>query len=447
MIDAGSEHLPRLWMVDRVRAEKFKIDPALELPKEAVRVFANLFQGSTHQSERNRAYDLLGQICARKMRLACSCTARGILRPEISCRTRPGGQSFLMAKMPVSSKRPDHLLSCPFSRRGKIRFDKTARTNRATFAFSGWFCLPIPSDKAQTKPANRTISKPSKKNLPKLSCMFAALLGEAGFAHLVAERKALSGENLYAQFDRLLQASQTFEVVQGLPLQRVFSTSLYKREKKSFKRRIDLRFERSNPNEPRMGFLALYTTIVELRKLEGPSGSVQLASDGLLLPNTLVENYQDTPSLSLVFYGAPGAGHDLVPLKSCTFPVYSGHCFTPVANDMVRQTLKSVLTMRRDLHLKRPDISINIDVPLTRTVLASPDVPDFKIRAVNQTNGEIQTGLILVNDERHLQQSSLRGPLIDQWRQTDGQAVFLVDEEALSEPIDFQNALASCLIS
>ena len=98
--DANRTVLPRLWMVERVRAEKFKIDPALELPNEAVRVFANLFQGSTQQAERNKAYDLLGQICGRKMRLACSCTSLGNLRPEISCRTRPGGQSFLMAKMP-----------------------------------------------------------------------------------------------------------------------------------------------------------------------------------------------------------------------------------------------------------------------------------------------------------------------------------------------------------
>ena len=444
--DEHSDDLPRLWMVERVPVERFEINPSLELPRSAVGIFAELFQGTSDQSERLVAFDLLAQICGRNLRLACSCTSDGNLRPEISCRKRRGHRSYMMAKMPSSTKRPDHHPTCPFSRKVKIRVDNVRRGPRSAFDFTGRFALPIDRHVVPEAPEASSRAKGPQNELPKLMRMFAALLGEAGFSHLAYDKDSASGTDLYDQFDRLLQAAQTFKVTSDLSLQRVFSKSLYPREKQAFKRRVGLRFEDVDPKKPRLGFLALYTTKVEARSLTGPSGTVDLASNGLLLPDTNIEDYQDAPALSLVFYGAADADNEVQPLSGCTFPVLSGHCFTPVANDLGRRTLKSLLTMRREIMAQRLQMRIDIEAPLERVVLGDTDLPDFKVTALNQTTGEEKAVFVLVDDQRHRHQIDVREPLISEWRKTPGRAVFVVDEDALAKTDDFQSAMATCLV-
>lgn len=444
---SSSSDLPRLWMVERVPVEKFHINPKLELPESAVRTFASIFQGSSDQKLRLLAFDLLGQICGRKLRLACSCTSDGHLRPEISCRSRPGGQSFLMAKMPSSTKRPEHLPSCPFSRSVKIRVDNVRREDRAAFGFSGNFALPIerglPADQAETsaRPAQ------AQNALPRLTRMFAALLGEAGFSHLVAQDRSAPKDDLYGQFDRLLRAAKLFNVAANLPLQRVFSKSLYDREVRAFKRRVEMRFENVDPAKSRTGFLALYTTQASQTRLSGPSGEIEVASNVLFLPGTSEADYAGTPALTLVCYGAPRAGLELRPLNACTFPVYSGHCFTPVANDMARDVLKSLLAIRDRLQVSHAQLAIDIEVPLARVVIGHPDLPDFKVNAVNKTTGEVRTVYALVDDERHRDQIIARETIVTEWRNTAGLAAFVIGNGDLVDPEDLHGAVASCLVS
>lgn len=444
--DEPPRHLPRLWMVKRVPVEKFQINPKLELPESSVRTFTSMFQGSADHKVQLLAFDLLRMICDRKLRLACSCTADGHLRPEIMCRARRGGCSFSLAKMPSSPKRPEHLPSCPFSRNVKLTVDNVRRADRSVFGFSGNFALPIsrglPADPAEVS------SRPTQAQtaLPKLMRMFAALLGEAGFSHLVAKDRGAEEDDLYGQFDRLLRAAKTFNVAANLPLQRVFSKSLYDREVRAFKRRVEMRFESVDPDKPRIGFLALYTTQAEQRVLRGPSGEIEVASNVLFLPGTTEADYFKSPALALICYGAPKAGSELRPLTASIFPVYSGHCFTPLANDMARSVLKVLLAMRERLQTSHPHLAMDIEVPLERVVIGLPDVPDFKVNAVNKSTGEIRTVYALLDDKRHRRQIGARETKVTDWRNSAGRAVFVIDGDQLAKPEDLQGAIASCLV-
>ena len=174
--------LPKLWLVERRPAERFRLNPKFEIPPEDVKALAAVFSGSTDHAQRVSVFDLLKQICARKLRLACDCNANGANRPEISCRSYHGGQSFGLAKMPNNEKRPDHSTTCPFNRQVRIRIDTAKRGVSSEFDYSGRFALPVILDVVQ-EPSGQSQSSPARHyDYPKLMRMFAKLMDAAGFS-------------------------------------------------------------------------------------------------------------------------------------------------------------------------------------------------------------------------------------------------------------------------
>ena len=405
-----------------------------------------VFSGSTDRGLQLSVFDLLKQICARKLRLACDCNANGANRPEISCRSYHGGQSFGLAKMPNNEKRPDHAAHCPFNRQVKIRIDTAKRGASSEFDYSGRFALPVVVDVTQA-PSDPSRSSPARHNdHPKLMRMFAKLMDAAGFSHLASLKADEPKPDIHGEFDRLLRAARTFHVSDGITLQRVFSKSFHPREHRAFKQRVDLRFQNTDGDKARIGFLGLYTKRMNGRVLEGPSGKVEIESDPLLLPGLDESDFADTPSLSLIFYGAPNATAPLKPLRAAVLPVYSGQCFTPVPNDMARQCLRSILGLRYRLQRTYPDLAIGIDVPLERTILGSPELADITLNAVHHKTGEIKTAHFVLKDERYLAQAEMRQSQITEWRNRTGCSVWEIDEAALSNSEDLRRALTACIV-
>lgn len=441
---SGSD-LPRLWLVERVPVEQFEIKPHLELPESNVRVFANLFRGAQDYETRRMGSDLLQQICASNLRLACSCNPDGHLRPEIMCKTRPGGRSFSMAKMPSSTKRPEHLTSCPFSRNAALDIDKVRRVNRSAFDYSGQFSLPV--DRLESEQASGGTSDRQRPpaQLPNLTRMFAALLGEAGVSHLVAEEDTASKTGLIDQLDRIERAARTFKVSQSISLDNVLIDSLYPKQFQVFEKRLQAQYEKHGADQPRKGFVLLYTTHAGTRYLRGPSGDVELRTDVQMLPNSDIDDYQDSPSLSLVFYGAPDDHNKIEPLQACVFPVYGGQLLTPIANNQARQTLRALLGLRLRMQSRLPHIKVDIQIPLERVVLAMTDQPDFIMTALNSKTDEEKTVFVLVDDDRHKREAIDRDHYISQWRDVAGRSVFLVDDMSLAGVADFKDAVESCL--
>ena len=434
--------LPRLWMVERVPVEKFQINPKLELPQSNVEAFAKTFMGSTDHELKLLVFDLLRQICGKKLRLACNCTSRGILRPEISCRSRPGGRSFYLAKMPSSEKRPDHVPGCPFSRSVKFRIDKIKRSKSSAFEFSGNFALPVGRQSDAEPGGGGPSHRRNPNELPKMIRMFASLLGEAGFAHLVSSDDPSQKSDLYEQFDRLRRAARSFQVAKGIRLQRVFAQSLYDRDVKALNRRIALRYEKIPADRPRMGFVALYATDIGLRKLRGPSGELSIESDILLLPGTNLADYAGTPSLALISFAAPGDGYELKPISACAFPVFGGSCFTPVFGSLGRSVLSCLLGVRYRFASSHPHLSIEIEAPMERLVRGTEDVPDFIVNATNTQTGEIRSVYCLLDHERFSGQAEMRETITRQWRGVAGRAVFEIDMVQLEDPEALREAIS-----
>ena len=438
--------LPRLWLVERVPVEKFQINPKLELPQSNVKALAEIFMGSTDHEVKLLVFDLLRQICGRELRLACNCTSRGILRPEISCRTRRGGRSFYLAKMPSSEKRPDHVPGCPFSRSVKFRIDKVKRTKASAFEFAGNFALPVGRQPGSERSEVGSRHGRGSSELPKMIRMFASLLGEAGFAHLVSSDDRSQKLDLYEQFDRLRRAARSFQVAKGIPLQRVFSQSLYDKDLKALKRRIGLRYENVSADKPRTGFVALYATDIGLRKLRGPSGELSIESDILLLPGTRLEDYTGTPSLALICFAAPGDGYELKPISACAFPVFGGNCFTPVLGSLGRAVLSCLLDARHRLGSSHPHLSIEIEGPLERIVRGVLDLPDFIINSANAQTGEVRSVYCVLDHERFAGQPEARAAMTAQWRSVAGRAVFEIDAVQTDDPDTLREAISTCLI-
>lgn len=321
--------------------------------------------------------------------IACDCLGAEEHPPILTPAYLSEAETFYLRRL-TSSKRPEHLVNCPFFRDQVTSAVKMVRPAKIpTEQPPGFFEVlrPAPEKLSQRPDDDSADSRTRNPSTPRLARLLWRLMEAAG-ANVIAPLGEGREWSIRERFAAIGRAASQIEIAPGIELSRAFWTHARPLETKA----VYATLRRLTPSWPRdhapQGFVLLYAPSFQGHDISLPDGGTLRVATRIQSPS-IRGNRISGPFLILVVVGEHAEARGYAPVRAYAQPILSGRLFVPVESDFERQALRVILDCQRDLH--RRGIDLAIGKPLFDTL--TPDGlcrPDFMIEARSRVTGELR---------------------------------------------------------
>ncbi len=386
------------------------------LPEPVREALVRWYVGEGSRADEEAGITLVQQARIGGKWIACDCLSTDQPPPILTPAFLSEADTYYLRRL-TSSKRPEHLITCPFFReQATNRLTEVRNEDSPADPPTGYFEVlrPAPQNLAQRPDTDLTDDRTRQGAIPRLARLLWRLLLLSG----LNQCPPLSGEtpkrSIATEFRRLAVTAEKVEIAPGIALGRAFWTHaqpLHSRRVYAALRALECEWPRRHAPQ---AFLALFAHEI--------SGStIQVAGcEPVILANRVQSpsirgNRIKGPYLVLIVAGQYPEARGYAPLRGYAQPIFKGNRFVPVDSEIERIVLGDLIKLRADLDCIGVDLAL--DKPLFDILTPlGPCRPDFILEARSRLTGEIRQVVVEAmgsNGEAYLAAKAITHPRME----------------------------------